>query len=123
MTATIVQFPKKRRPAIKRKNSTISPRPPNPETVAWHRAFGQRLCRTREILGISEAEAAAAFLTTIRTYRRWEAGLRFYKGHEGFFSFSQKYNVTLKWLYGFSGAAPPVRPLKLVAVNGKSVRA
>jgi transcriptional regulator with XRE-family HTH domain len=74
--------------------------------VAWHRAFGERMRRAREILGISEAEAAAACHITTRTYRRWEAGLRFYNGHFGLLSFSRKYNVSLEWLLGGAGNGP-----------------
>ena len=41
-------------------------------SLYW-RDFAQRLRITRERLGISEPEAAAALCVTLRTYRKWEA--------------------------------------------------
>jgi transcriptional regulator with XRE-family HTH domain len=88
--------------------------PADPTT--WHRAFGERMRRAREILGIGEAEAAAACLITLRTYRRWEAGLRFYNHWLGLPSFALKYNVSLDWLYAGTGNGPRPR-LRLATVG------
>jgi hypothetical protein len=53
------------------------------ERLEWYRNFGQRLRQTRLALGISEAEAAAACLITLRTYRKREAGLPYHGWHRG----------------------------------------
>jgi transcriptional regulator with XRE-family HTH domain len=69
----------------------------------WYRAFGQRLRETRLALGITEAEAAAARLVTLRTYRRHEAGLPHRGKHSGLVSFARKYDLSYNWLLAGAG--------------------
>jgi hypothetical protein len=64
----------------------------------WFRDFGHRLRVTRLALGITEVEAAAACLITLRTYRNREAGLPFRGWHEGLSLFVDKYDLTYDWL-------------------------
>jgi transcriptional regulator with XRE-family HTH domain len=64
--------------------------------IDW-RAIYRRLPITRLVLGISEAEAAAAARVSLRTYRKWEAG------HDrptdtGILAFAFAYDVSLEWL-------------------------
>jgi transcriptional regulator with XRE-family HTH domain len=73
------------------------------ESLAWYRDFGRRLRLTRSALGITEVEAAAACLITLRTYRRREAGLPYRRWHLGLVSFAKKYDVSLNWLLAGSG--------------------
>jgi transcriptional regulator with XRE-family HTH domain len=69
----------------------------------WYRDFGHRLRVTRLALGITEAEAAAASLITLSTYRRREAGLPYRGWHEGLSSFVHKYDVSWNWMLAGSG--------------------
>ena len=69
----------------------------------WYRLFGHRLRVTRLALGISEAEAAAACLITLRTYRRREAGLPYHGWHYGLSSFVHKYDVSWHWMLAGHG--------------------
>jgi hypothetical protein len=47
--------------------------------LAWFQDFGLRLRVTRSALGITEVEAAAACLITLRTYRRREGWNAIYR--------------------------------------------
>jgi transcriptional regulator with XRE-family HTH domain len=73
------------------------------ERLEWYRSFGQRLRETRLALGISEAQAAAACLITLRTYRRREAGLPYRGWHHGLVSFAQTYDLSYTWLLAGGG--------------------
>lgn len=73
------------------------------ERLAWYRVFGSRLCITRQALGITEVEAAAAWRITLRTYQKWEAGLPGRCKHSGLLSFAKKYDVSFNWLLDGSG--------------------
>lgn len=67
--------------------------------LAWFQDFGLRLRVTRSALGITEVEAAAACLITLRTYRRREAGMPFTgTWHEGLSSFVEMYDLTYDWM-------------------------
>jgi hypothetical protein len=55
-------------------------------------------------LGITEAEAAAAFGITLRTYRRWEAGKVTVLLTRHVLPFAHKYEVNLDWLVCGDGA-------------------
>jgi hypothetical protein len=54
-------------------------------------------------LGITEVEAAAASLITLRTYRRREAGLPYRGWHFGLSSFVDKYDLSWNWMLAGSG--------------------
>jgi transcriptional regulator with XRE-family HTH domain len=71
--------------------------------LEYYRSFGQRLRETRLALGISEKEAAAACLTTLRTYRRREAGMPHRGWYCGMVSFVQTYDVSYTWLLAGGG--------------------
>jgi hypothetical protein len=102
---------------------------------AWYRDFGHRLRVTRLALCITEVEAAAASLITLRTYRTREAGLPYRGWDEGLVSFVHKYDLSWNWMLGGSGemrasaekariaeftAASPAKPaLVLVSDNSK----
>jgi hypothetical protein len=84
-------------------------RKPNKWRVAkwrldWYRDFGERLRATRLALGITEAEAAAAWLITLRTYRRREADASMFNDHGGPWSFVDKYGIDLEWLVAGKGS-------------------
>jgi hypothetical protein len=72
-------------------------------SLEWFRKFGDRLRVTRLALGITDVEAAAACLITLRAYRRRERGLPFHGFHFGFLSFAKKYDVNLDWLVAGRG--------------------
>lgn len=75
--------------------------------LAYYRAFAHRLRMARLTLDITETEAAAACLITLRTYRNWEAGRPFRGGHFRLVSFANKYDVSLDWLVcGISDGRP-----------------
>jgi hypothetical protein len=120
MTATILRFPTKRRPATKRRRSA-TPRPPDAETVEWHRAFGQRLARVRAIFGVSEAEAASIFRITVRTYRRREAGGIFHGGQYELKLFVEKYRLDWWWILGSKKGSEPRCPPRLATADGQRV--
>jgi hypothetical protein len=71
--------------------------------LTWYCDFGRRLRVTRLALGISEVEAAAASLITLRTYRRREAGLPYRGWHFGLSSFVHKYDLSWSWMLAGSG--------------------
>jgi hypothetical protein len=96
MTAAIIKFPHK--PKKEKK-----PRKVRERRLDWYRDFGERLRATRLVLGITEAEAAAAFLITLRTYRRREAGLMFNDPY-GLLSFATKYDICVDWLAAGKGS-------------------
>ena len=73
------------------------------ERVEWFEAFGRRLRETRLALGISEVEAAAASLLTLRAYRKREAGLPYRGWHCGLVSFAQTYDLSFTWLLAGGG--------------------
>lgn len=84
----------------------------------WYRAHGERLQVARRNLGIPEEDAAAAFDVTIRTYRKWEAGS--VRPHQtrhvpGAVNFARTYGISLNWLFGCDGVAPPRYKLRLVS--------
>jgi transcriptional regulator with XRE-family HTH domain len=58
---------------------------------------------TRLTLGITEAEAAAAYGVTVRTYRGWEAGRRQRLNHDGIVRFAEKYDVSIDWIVSGEG--------------------
>ena len=106
MTAAIIKFPCKP-PKRERK-----PREAPERALDWYRDFGERLRAIRLALGITEAEAAAAWLITLRTYRRREAGVSRFCDHGGLWSFSQTYDIDLDWLAGGKGSlATALTPL------------
>jgi transcriptional regulator with XRE-family HTH domain len=105
MSAGVIQFAKTIRTTKARKRAETH--------LAWYQAFGARLRATRLTLGIGEAEAAAACLTTLRTYRRRETGLPFRGWHEGLVSFAQKYDLSYTWLFAGHG---PIRMADFNAV-------
>jgi hypothetical protein len=69
----------------------------------------QRLKLTRHLLGISEDEAAAAMLITLRTYRRWERGEPHRDNVMGVLAVCEKYGVSYGWLFAGPEYAPPPR--------------
>ena len=84
-------------------------RKPNKWRVAqwrrdWYRDFGERLRATRLALGITEAEAAAAWSVTLRIYRRREAGVSMFCDLGGLWSFAEKYKIDIDWLAGGKGS-------------------
>jgi transcriptional regulator with XRE-family HTH domain len=68
----------------------------NSPRIDW-RAVYSRLPITRLVLGISEAEAAAAARVSLRTYRKWEAG-NDRPTDTGLLAFAFAYDVSLDWL-------------------------
>jgi hypothetical protein len=93
-------------------------------SLEWHRHFGDRLRVARLALGITDVEAAAAGLITLRAYRKREAGLPFHSWNQGLLCFVEKHDVSLNWLVqGRGNMWHPSRrrkpSLKLVP-NGKS---
>jgi transcriptional regulator with XRE-family HTH domain len=68
----------------------------NSRDIDW-RAVYSRLPITRLVLGISEAEAAAAARVSLRTYRKWEAG-HDRPTNTGILAFAFAYDVSLDWL-------------------------
>ena len=73
------------------------------ERLEWYAAFGNRLRVTRALLGITEQEAAAVCLTTLRTYRKREAGLPHRNWYYGHISFAQTYDLSYAWLLAGAG--------------------
>ena len=69
----------------------------------------ERLKSTRHLLGISEDEAAAAMLVTLKTYRKWERAERHRDNVMGVLAFCEKYGVSYGWLFAGSDYAPPPR--------------
>ncbi len=67
------------------------------------RAYARRLRIARLALNISEAEAAAAHGITLRTYRRWEAGLPQGASTWPVLKFAKAYDISLDWLIGGDG--------------------
>jgi len=79
------------------------------ESAKFRRGYAERLRRTRELLGISEEEAAAAFQITLRTYRRYELGKPHRDNHSGTFNFVDTYGLDLDWLFrGDAHGSPPL---------------
>jgi transcriptional regulator with XRE-family HTH domain len=68
----------------------------NSPRIDWCAVYG-RLPITRLVLGISEAEAAAAARVSLRTYRKWEAG-NDRPTDTGILAFAFAYDVSLDWL-------------------------
>lgn len=128
MIAEIIQFNGPRSKAVTPKRRRRSE-----SSLTWFKAFGARLRATRLMSGISEAEAAAACLATLRTYRKYEEGLPHRSWHRGLISFAQKYDLTYAWLLAGEGPMRVsecaevikrqyllVRKPKLTLVSGRS---
>jgi hypothetical protein len=84
------------------------------EHDALWREVGERLRLVRDRLGLSEPEAAAAMLITLRTYRKWERGERHGNNTNGVLASCRKHGMTLDWLFAGDGDPPRWRP-RLVA--------
>jgi transcriptional regulator with XRE-family HTH domain len=67
-------------------------------TRTYWRAYGRRLHKARSALNISEAEAAAAYEVTLRTYKRWEDGAPQTISSAPMLRFAKRYGVSLAWL-------------------------
>lgn len=68
-------------------------------TAAWHRRFGARMRILRLALGLTEAQAAAAYGVTLGTYQRYEAGAPMHGGTVKLMRFCRRYPaVSLDWL-------------------------
>lgn len=70
--------------------------------------FGPRLRATRLALGLTEAEAAAVVHTTVRTWRRREAGLPGSWWHYEIHLLVTAYELSYDWL--IAGIGEPPRP-------------
>jgi transcriptional regulator with XRE-family HTH domain len=77
--------------------------------------FGHRLRITRLALGITEQEAADAAGSTVRTWRKWEAGG--FSGCLKIVDFAGKFDVSLDWLV--DGDTARVRDHLVKHANGK----
>jgi transcriptional regulator with XRE-family HTH domain len=64
----------------------------------YWRETGLRLRITRLTLCLSEAEAAAGYGVTLRTYRKWEAGRRQTNSPVPFCKFGEAFDVSLDWI-------------------------
>jgi hypothetical protein len=95
MSAEIIRL----RKPIKKSRRRCCRRERSAKSLAFFQAYGARLRAARLTLEISEAEAAAASLITLRTYRRREAGLPFHGWHEGLHSLVVGYDLSYDWLY------------------------
>jgi hypothetical protein len=62
--------------------------------LEWFRTFGPRLRATRLALGMTEAEAAAVARTTVRTWRRREAGRPGRQWHYELYLFVTAYDLS-----------------------------
>jgi transcriptional regulator with XRE-family HTH domain len=77
-----------------------------PEGDDYARELGNRLREVRRLLGITEHEAASAAGITIRTWRRWEAGLPG-RGHNALLRFAKNLEVSAGWLIVNEGTPFP----------------
>ena len=91
--------------------SKLSLSPPREaiESAEFHRGYAERLKRSRELLGISEEEAAAAFGVSLRTYQRYEAGKPHRNNHKGVLNFVRVFSVDVGWLIGGHAHGSPPR--------------
>jgi hypothetical protein len=78
----------------------------------FYSEYGSRLQNVRKALNIAEAEAAAVFCVTLKTYRRYEAGKHHRTKYKGIVAFAKKYKVKYLWL--FEGRGPQFEPIKAV---------
>ena len=79
----------------------------------FYSKVGERLRLCRELLGLSEQEAASAFYVTLRTYRRWEnGGVQSGTNYRGLLNFCDTFNVLPEWLLGGPehGSPPRFKP-------------
>jgi DNA-binding transcriptional regulator YiaG len=79
----------------------------------FYSEVGARLRVCRELLGISQQEAAAAFYVSLRTYRRWEkGGVQSGTTCRGLMNFCDTFNVLPEWLLGGPkhGSPPRFKP-------------
>jgi transcriptional regulator with XRE-family HTH domain len=77
----------------------------------------ERLKLVRYLLNLSESEAAAAMLVTLKTYRKWERGERHQDNMPGVIHYAEKYNFSYGWLFAgppYPGEPPRFR-LRLVS--------
>ena len=110
MSAEVIPLrPELRPPRARKKLGRAAERP-----YYFHQAFGRRLQYARRRLGITEAEAAAVYGITLRTYRRLEAGGPCRDHHKGFVNFAHTYGLSFDWLFGVCGALPPRFRLRAV---------
>lgn len=117
---TIVKFPMAKTAASRAAKRAAASKPRNSKNSAseeraaktavrkekartWFRDFGHRLRVTRLALGITEVEAAAASLITLRTYRSREAGLPYRGWHDGLSLFVDKYDLSWNWMLAGAG--------------------
>lgn len=113
MSAEIVQFGKQ---------VTVVPNRPTEEAIRstlydcwvkdpiwWRTDFAHRLRLLREVLHISEQEAAAALFVSVRTYRRYERAERIRNNHFGVMNLAKVFGVSLDWL--IAGEGPVLLPL------------
>jgi transcriptional regulator with XRE-family HTH domain len=73
-----------------------------PDAAKFHRELGERLRTVRQVLNLTERDAANAAGVTVKTWRKWEGG-GLTRGHRWVASFTTRYDISLDWLYAGKG--------------------